>query len=458
MAIQPVSVPVPTKSTEDEQVEEYALTARIRHLLANTEPQEAQRFTQALGQALARGCRQPDGVQPNNLAIALLLQRLQLLEQQDSPHAQAEARILRRDIVGAAMALWGVFDFGSYNTPVSRWYDELLTFDEVMELEPPSWLITDILPAAGVTVLYGAPGSYKSFVALDLAAHFVLGWDWCGKPTAQPWGYTLGGMRRKHNRGLYVAGEGTYVNRNQAWYLHHGRPHIGRDLLFKQRPVNLLNDAEVEWLLEVVLDNDIELVVIDTLSRAITGADENSAQEITPALEACTRLGREANCAVLLVHHTGKDPSRGERGTSAIQGNADARLECRKPAPLRCVLYNRKQKESESEEQIRLRLQKVAWEGFRPGDSLVAVPDTSPPPAAEAGSSKATSEQFAKATAVARQLRETNGEWPSARQLADHPEVELKKTRAGELLQQLKQEPEASVRPFFPEGEHWTDT
>ena len=42
---------------------------------------------------------------------------------------------------------------------------------DLLDLPEPNWLIHDTLPEQSLDVLYGPPGSAKSFVAIDKAAH-----------------------------------------------------------------------------------------------------------------------------------------------------------------------------------------------------------------------------------------------------------------------------------------------
>lgn len=402
-------------ANEDEAAEEERVVAEVRAFLADKGLVRDERFTKAIGQAIARAYREPDGVQPATLAVSLLHRRIAMLERSDDASKRAEARIMQRSIVASILAVWGVFDFGADDREGvlgHPYANELMSFAAVMEQPPPEWLITDVLPAAGVTVLYGPSGSYKSFVALDLAAHFVLGRDWCGKATALPWG-DLGGEPRRRNRALYVAAEGNYADRNTAWYLHHGKPDFGHDFSFLQRPVNLLDPVAVDELLDYAYDRDCELIVIDTLARATAGADENTSKDMGQALDACSRVARETDAAVLLVHHTGKDPSRGERGSSAIRGALDASLEVTKTGDLRAVLKTRKQRDADDNAVMPLRMQKVSWEGYRPGSSLVVVPGD-PLDTLEDGGS----EKLAQAVSVARRMHDETGDWPTKRALA----------------------------------------
>ena len=70
------------------------------------------------------------------------------------------------------------------------------------------------------------------------------------------------------------------------------------------------------------LDRSLALIIIDTLARHHTG-DENSATEMSSFIGNLDQLREEFNAAVVVVHHSGKDPSRGARGSSAFRAALD---------------------------------------------------------------------------------------------------------------------------------------
>ena len=69
------------------------------------------------------------------------------------------------------------------------------------------------------------------------------------------------------------------------------------------------------------------LVVVDTVSRALAGGDENSPGDMGAIVCSLDRLRDEFNCHVLAVHHLGKDATRGARGHSRLTCNLDTVIE-----------------------------------------------------------------------------------------------------------------------------------
>ncbi len=68
----------------------------------------------------------------------------------------------------------------------------------------------------------------------------------------------------------------------------------------------------------------VVLIVIDTMARAVAGDDENSASDAAAFLEKrVAEIQRQTGAAVMVVHHSGKEVSRGMRGSNAVFAAAD---------------------------------------------------------------------------------------------------------------------------------------
>ena len=68
---------------------------------------------------------------------------------------------------------------------------ELFTPTQLRAMADPEWLIERLFPTGGLVELYGAPGSGKSWIALDWAFHIALGMPWQGLRTKQALSCTL---------------------------------------------------------------------------------------------------------------------------------------------------------------------------------------------------------------------------------------------------------------------------
>lgn len=187
--------------------------------------------------------------------------------------------------------------------------------EEFTSAPPPRWLIKGVLPEAEVVVLYGASASGKSFLALDMAAALDRGLPWRGD------------HRTRKARVAYVCAEGAggFRSRIRAYQQEHQcRLEIG---VIEVAPNFLDRDEVLEVAREIVAWGRADLVILDTWAQVLPGANENSGEDIGKALGHCKGLRRATGATVMLVHHSGKDESRGARGWSGLRAAADAELE-----------------------------------------------------------------------------------------------------------------------------------
>ena len=76
------------------------------------------------------------------------------------------------------------------------------------------------------------------------------------------------------------------------------------------------------------------------------GADENSATDMGKFVKSCDAVKEHCGCALLAIHHSGKDSSKGMRGSSALMGAVDTSLRIKKAGD-QITLNMDKQKDAE---------------------------------------------------------------------------------------------------------------
>ena len=188
---------------------------------------------------------------------------------------------------------------------------------ELSQQPPGKWLIKGVLPDDDLVVLFGASGSGKTFVALDMAFAVAQGVPWRGRKTEQ-------------GTVVIIAAEGSggLGKRAQAYAKFHGIDLSGVDLHVIPAAPNFLHEDDIaEVLASLKALGRVVLVVVDTLAQVTPGANENGAEDMGRAL-ANIRLIREATKATpMAVHHAGKDASKGSRGWSGIKAAASAQHE-----------------------------------------------------------------------------------------------------------------------------------
>jgi len=190
---------------------------------------------------------------------------------------------------------------------------KLLGANELRELPPLAWRVRGVLPATGLAALYGPSASGKSFLAFDMAAAIAEGHQWFDcRVNAAPVVYAA------------LEGEHGFKLRAEAWELYRGRA-LPDGLRMMLQPFAITTQVDLIDLAAVVPRGAV--VVLDTLNRAAPTADENSSKDMGEILQAAKALQAACNGLVLLVHHSGKDTSKGLRGHSSLFAAMDAVIE-----------------------------------------------------------------------------------------------------------------------------------
>lgn len=181
----------------------------------------------------------------------------------------------------------------------------------------PGWVMKGVIPKAELVVLFGESGSGKSFVALDMVAAIARGIDWRGHRTQQ-------------GRVVYIAAEGGggFRNRLAAYEMHHGIKLDELPLGIIHATPNFLQKADAIDVAKAIMHCDgADVIVVDTFAQVTPGANENAAEDIGKALAHCKGIHRATGAVVILVHHAGKDLTKGARGWSGLRAAADAEIE-----------------------------------------------------------------------------------------------------------------------------------
>ena len=177
------------------------------------------------------------------------------------------------------------------------------------------WTIEGVFPESSfLTVVFGAPSGGKSFSVLDMCCSIDSGTSWHGKKV-------------KKKPVLYLAAEGQagMLKRIEAWTKHRGISLPTFTLL--PMPCLIDHDTDRRELLNMIaeLPQKPGVIVLDTLARSMIG-DENSTVDMGKVVIAAGILIEATGAQVIIIHHTGKDESKGARGAIALTGATDTML------------------------------------------------------------------------------------------------------------------------------------
>jgi len=188
------------------------------------------------------------------------------------------------------------------------------------------WIIDGLFCRGDLVALYGPAKSAKTFLALDMAMSAATGSAWCNGRFSVPKGRTI----------VYCAGEGIRGLKRRWTSVsdYYSASHEAMSRIITVPLVHQLFEEGVapggvsQFIAAIkdgLPDEQVDLIVIDTLNRASVGANENSAQDIGVILAHCTQIQKETGAAVMLVHHADKQGIT-LRGSSALRAAVDVAL------------------------------------------------------------------------------------------------------------------------------------
>lgn len=228
----------------------------------------------------------------------------------------------------------------------------LLRASELLDRKPPAWRIRGVLPARGVVFVVGESGSGKTHCVLSMSMAVALSRPWFGR-------------RCKGGRVVIVNAEGDIALRVQAAVRRDAiDPDDLTELQVVDRAFCLTDDEEVNALIdrlqiEITHGFRIDVIVIDTLSRVLVGADENSSLDMGRAIAALQRIEQAFQCTVVVVHHLGKDKGRGPRGHSALYAAADSVLSIDRTGDVRTLQATKMRDGADGDSLLTFRLEVV---------------------------------------------------------------------------------------------------
>jgi RecA-family ATPase len=199
-------------------------------------------------------------------------------------------------------------------------------FSEVKTPAPKRWLIKNVMAMGETSTWIAPPGGGKSALLTDIARHLAEGLMWRGHRT-----------KAKCSVAYFALERADLVARRLSAYAR--RDGIGDlPIALAGQIINLMSPGCVDLILEAIMDIQehykagVGLAIFDTYSKGIAagGGDENSAKDQNIALANFRQVIDRTGIHIATVGHTGKDVSKGERGSNAKLADVDLEVQIAK--------------------------------------------------------------------------------------------------------------------------------
>jgi hypothetical protein len=199
----------------------------------------------------------------------------------------------------------------------------LTFFDECNETVPKRWLIKNVIALGETSSWIAPPGRGKSALHSDICVHLAAGKAWRGHKTKGRFGCVYFAFERAD----------LVKRRNAAYARRYGFK--GLPIAVAAQIIDLMHPDCVNVILATIRAAEerfgvpVRYIVIDTFAKGIAagGGDEDKARDQNKCLTNLRRLHERADLHIAIVGHTGKDETKGSRGSNAHPADADLQVQ-----------------------------------------------------------------------------------------------------------------------------------
>jgi len=183
-----------------------------------------------------------------------------------------------------------------------------------LPLAPVPYYVKDWLPRHGKAVLFAPPKTGKSFLATQIARCIGSGVPFLDIPTVQ-------------GKVLIVQFElGQEILQSRLKITGKGYRNVYVGTTFSMK----IDTEGGQRLLRKAMDAiRPDVLILDPLVKLING-DENETKDMSKVVDILDTFIEAYDCSILIIHHPGKDISRGGRGSSVLDGWVDSYIEMKR--------------------------------------------------------------------------------------------------------------------------------
>jgi RecA-family ATPase len=184
-----------------------------------------------------------------------------------------------------------------------------------MKLPESKWVIEKLIPHQGITIISGAPASFKTWVLLRMAIDIAKGESLVGQFKCEKNSVLIideeNPLRIVRER-MYALGAGVKL---PIYYL-------------SQKGFLVSKKGMIEDVLAICEEKKIDIIFIDSLVR-INNADENDASKMAEVFRGIRRFCQSGK-TVIITHHERKEGAFGSSAQNRLRGSSDiqAAVDC----------------------------------------------------------------------------------------------------------------------------------
>lgn len=191
---------------------------------------------------------------------------------------------------------------------------------EIMEKDfgDIAWVVEGLFPMESISIISGNPGNFKTWITMDLARSIAEGTSFLGKFQTMQGGVLIVDEENAERviKDRFIKLDVANNEKLPIYYLNR----IG----FK-----IDDKKDLEEVISFVKENDIKLVIFDSLVRIHSG-DENTSQTMSKVMRSFQEVVK-AGASVISTHHhrkgpSGPNPSQSLRGSSDILAGIDCHI------------------------------------------------------------------------------------------------------------------------------------
>ena len=195
--------------------------------------------------------------------------------------------------------------------------------DAFQERQPIQYIATGLFKLPSVNIVYGSPGTLKSFIMADLALSIASGGGFL--PPA-PWQPNATEIKTIAAPAMWIDFDnGSDITHERIEALARGRGlQENTPFYYFSMPDPWLDASKLEsigLLARTIAKYQAKFIVIDNLGTVSGGVDENSGQMIK-IMSHFRRLAEETEAAIILIHHQRKSNGFTGRAGDNLRGHS----------------------------------------------------------------------------------------------------------------------------------------